>query len=391
MNKFLNSLFKDYQGSLKYLNRGKEFYCGNLIKLLTCSKCIFDEMLCEIKKARYKVWLESYIYKLDSVGEQFRIALIEASRRGCEVTLLCDALGSWFITKNFVRTLEDAGVRFIFYNSFEHLNRPFKSLFLRNHRKLLIVDGRVVFCGSANIIDCSVKKKPFQDAVVKMIGPVCFGAEENVYNTYYKVLDTEVCHKAPRLTSYRNGKIICLYECNRAFKLYSLPDLLMKTLQFSKKYCYFITPYFDPSENIKLFLLEAAKRGVKIRILTAGISDVPFMHMASQCLYEDYIRAGVEIYETYDCIVHSKVFISDDKLMLIGSFNLDRISLHNLELSFGIFDHKNRIEKELEYFYKILKKSVRIDIKRLQNRSLRERILSKICFYILRGVQKYIY
>lgn len=383
------SMYDLHRSRMRRWDRDKTIFFGNLVDIMTCGGCIYDEMLKSIQNARRYVWLESYIYVNDSVGKMFRQALIDAAKRGCEVVLNCDYIGSIYLNSLFLNSLREAGVRVILFNSLEKFaSRGFKSFFFRNHRKLLIVDETIAFCGSANIINN--KKKHFRDTAIKITGPMGHGLKENVYNTFYKLLEAKIIRTAPRCHYSRNGVFLKLYECNKAFKIYTLPDLIMMALRFSKKYCYFTTPYFDPFSGIKYFILDAARRGVRVRILVAGVSDVPFMRMASKCIYDEYLDVGVEIYEVYGNMLHAKTAIFDNQLALIGSFNLDCISLNNLELNLGIFDQEGKVREIMVQFCEDLKKSKKIRM-RFREEPFFMRIICKICFYLLRLYKRICY
>jgi cardiolipin synthase A/B len=297
---------------------------------------VFPAMLATIEAARESVWLETYIYASDSLGEQFRDALVHARQRGARVRVLVDAFGSMGLPGAFWEPLRAAGGEVRLFNPLA-LDR----LGVRNHRKLLVCDERVVFVGGFNIAseyDGDGVTRGWFDLGLRVGGTVA----AQLAATFEQMFErAAVQHKrfirlrkstAQKMVVNANEQLL-LSGPGRGrspFKRALRGDLARaKSVQI-------IVAYFLPSWSIRRDLTRIARRGGVVQLILPGKCDVLVSQLAGQSLYRRFLKAGVQIYEYQPQVLHAKLIIADD-IVYVGSANLDPRSLdinHELMIRF---------------------------------------------------------
>lgn len=270
-------------------------------------------MLDAIAHAARQVHLEVYSFALDSIGGKFLQALEAAAARGVAVSVIVDGWGSLRTGRTIASRLGSAGCQVTIYN-------PFSTLFLgrlrRNHRKLLIVDDQLGFLGGLNIGDA------YADAVTGWA------------DVALEVSGSAIARLAARLRGDRvpeqpdSGLRIFISGLGGGHRL---RKRYVKAIGRARERVLLAHAYFLPNRALVRSLTAAARRGVQVTLLLAGQSDVPFARTATQRLYRQFLRAGVEIFEWTRSVLHAKAAAVDGSCFLVGSFNLDPLSLANLE------------------------------------------------------------
>lgn len=350
---------------------------GNKIKVFTKQDVIFEQLLMAIKLASKRIWLETYIFEPDSMGKQVRDALVEASQKGCEVILLYDHFGSSKLTYAFLDPLVRAGARAIDFNPIWPWRRQGPLLF-RDHRKILIVDDELSFCGSFNIT-----ASRFRDTMIRIEGPATHDLSAIFADSLYETTGESKKREGP-IAEQEDGLVAQVLGSNQRRKLVSIQKSMELMLKRAKHYCYFTTPYFLPYDGLRKAMIEAAQRGVDVRVLTAGISDVPLMRFASHHVYKQFLQAGIRIYELFSETLHAKTAAIDGLYASVGSYNLDHWSARrNLEVNVSVVDRKLAFELENQ-FYDDLKHAREISLPTWENRSYWRRILNFLAYQIMR-------
>jgi len=291
-----------------------------------------EAMLHAIGHARSSVCMESYIWENDRTGLRFREALCAAAQRGCKVRVLVDAFGSLTLPSSFWECLLQAGGEFRWFNPLT-LSR---SMF-RNHRKLLVTDGQTAFIGGFNIADVwdgDGVQEGWRDLGLQIhgaIAPLLLKSFDHIYELaafrHQRFMRLRRPPNTARLES-PEGELL-LSGPGRGFNPFN--RALHRDLQHAGK-VRFIAAYFLPPWRLRRDLMLAAQRGRTVQLILAGKSDVPLMRLATRCLYQRLLRAGVEIYEYQPQILHSKLALLDD-ILYVGSANMDVRSFHiNYEL-----------------------------------------------------------
>lgn len=254
-------------------------------------------------------------------------------------------------------------------------------LLFRDHRKILILDEDISFCGSMNI--GSNPGMLFRETVMKIEGPATHELAKLFLDSLHETTGQYKIEE-PNPKTYFDGVMAQVLGSNQRRKLVSIQKSMQLTLQRAEHTCYFTTPYFLPYDRLRKAMIEAAQRGVDVRVLTAGLSDVPLMRLASHHVYEQFLKAGIRIYELYGQTLHAKTAAIDGVYAWVGSYNLDHWSARrNLEVNVGVIDR--RLAQILElHFEGDLENAREINLPVWRNRSWFRRILNWVAYQIMR-------
>jgi cardiolipin synthase len=310
-------------------------------------------MLQAIDAAKKSICLEIYIFQDSPPGIRFREALVRARRRGLEVRVLVDAVGSYFLPGKFWDPLRNAGGEIRRFNPVT-LNR----LIIRNHRKLLVCDERVAFIGGFNIAseyEGDGIKSGWCDLGLKLEGKIAARLKISFDEMFARA---EFRHKHfARLRKTSAKKIIVLPKEQLLFSgpgrgFNPFRHALHADLQRAKN-VQIIAAYFLPTWRLRRDLLRVARRGGKVRLILPAKSDVQLSLLAARSLYRRLLKGGVEIHEYQPQILHAKLIVMDD-VVYVGSSNLDPRSFHiNYELMVR-FENKKIAQEAREIFLKKL-------------------------------------
>ncbi|BCS52145.1 cardiolipin synthase [Geobacter sp. SVR] len=314
---------------------------GNLITPLINGEQAYPAMLEAIGRARSSINLCSYIFDADGVGAEFIRHLKEAAQRGVQVRVIIDALGEKYSRLSPRTALAGSGVHLERYLPLRHgayIN-------LRNHRKLLTIDGIEAFTGGMNIRSRHVTSQtPIQDAVSDMHfhvqGPVVNDLQSTFLEDWHfvtgKRLDDPLFFPPPQC----QGSMLARCISDGPDKEYrKLEQILMGAMSCAGQSILIMSPYFIPDRPMTSAMITAALRGVDVRVLLPEKNNLPFMHWANRALQAELIANGIRLYYQPPPFAHTKLFLVDDTYTLIGSSNLDARSLRlNFELDLSIYD-----------------------------------------------------
>ena len=322
---------------------------GNQVRLLQDGPATYEAMLAAILAARDHINMETYILDDDDVGRRFAEALIAKQRQGVQVNLIHDSVGTVGTPKEFFQRLADSGIRILEFNPMNPLMaRKEWELNQRDHRKLLIVDGRIAFLGGINISSVysggsssqGMRPRPagspaWRDTDLQLQGPV-------VAELQKMFLATWVAQKGEPLTAenYFPKPVSAGRQAVRAIG--SSPDepysliyaTLLSAIASAETSVHLTNAYFAPDPQLLATLEAAAARGVDVTLILPSNTDSWLVFHAGRGYYERLLRAGVKIHERRDVILHSKTALIDGVWATVGSTNLDwRSFLHNHELN----------------------------------------------------------
>ena len=313
--------------------------CGNSAHVAADSNAAVDEIVADIDQAQRHVHLCSYIWLTDKNGLKVKDACVRAAERGVTVRILADALGSWrLIRSSHWRELRDCGCKALVALP---VGNPLWTLIrgrvdLRNHRKLVILDNRIAWCGSQNLADPEFRIKPryapWVDVMTRWEGPVA------QHNQYLFVSDwmaeggDDISPLLEEQAQPQNGSILAqVIGTGPTASFDAMPSCFSELIHSARKELVITTPYFVPDEQLLFAITSAARRGVRTIMVIPQRCDSRIVAATSRSYYEDLIKAGVEVHE-YRCgLLHAKTMIVDRSVGLIGSANLDRRSF---ELNF---------------------------------------------------------
>lgn len=284
------------------------------VALLDGGQQAYPRMLSAILQARSSIDLEVYAFSHRGVGQLFIDALGEASARGVRVDVVIDGWGSARSGAGVAATLRQAGCR---ARVFHRLLAVLTGRVGRNHRKILLVDDEIAFLGGINIGDENLSEGTrvgWADVALEIHGPQC--------------AQLGAMLRRQQLTIVQSSFRILLSGIGGGWRL---RRHYLKAFEGARNRIDLAHGYFLPDRGIVRALVGAVQRGVRVRLLLAGRSDMPLVRAATRRLYAQLLSAGVSIFEWEGSVLHAKVAAIDTERLLVGSFNLDPFSLANLE------------------------------------------------------------
>lgn len=284
------------------------------IRLLNGGAQAFPAMIQAIEGAKRAVHLEIYTFDTEGWGARIITALQEAARRGVHVRVIVDGWGSISSHRKLKVALKSAGCHVSVYNPITALLR---GKLWRNHRKILLVDEDVAFLGGINIHDDYAdddRRLGWADLALELRGSAVAYLSKRLQNKPY---DAKPGPVKVFLSGLRGGR--------------RLRRRYIRAIGSAKTELLLSHAYFLPDRHFVRSITAAARRGVKVTLLLAGKSDVALARAATMRLYRKFLAAGVEIFEWMESTLHAKTAVVDGHRVLMGSFNLDPLSLVNLE------------------------------------------------------------
>lgn len=321
---------------------------GNAVSLLTKPEDLFLELAEAIQNARHSIHLEFYIFRADETGLRIRDLLIEASRRGVEVRLLVDGVGSWMIGRRFSHPLRKVGAKFAHFLPVTPFGRPWHWN-LRNHRKIAIIDGAIGMIGSANIgNEYRVRrgtKDDYYDTQILCRGPVVRQLQELFATDWLFATNENVGEESYFPRCKHQGNVAAhIVPSGPDTKHPVLEEMICAAIHAAQTSVRIMTPYFIPDQALIIALRTAALRGVSVEIMTPR--HAPVLHerlitIATRSYYEDLLEAGVRIREYLPGFLHAKGIIVDDAWASIGTANMDIRSFSlNFEVNINLYSQE---------------------------------------------------
>lgn len=330
------------------MSSGKKLSTPNYVpaqdlRLVRGGKDYFDLAIAMIRNAKSVIHLQTYIYEDDCTGRMIATALAEAVTRGVSVFVMADGYASRSLSSSFLDGLKKQRINFRFFSPLFNNNSFY--IGRRLHHKILVSDLEEAMVGGVNISD-RYNDLPGQPAwldfamytrgaVVGELYNLCC----KTWNNFRRGVDfpTVKQHLSPVASSKQSMVAICRNDWVR--RKNQISSTYVRMLRSSKSEVILLCSYFIPGKMIRSQLAAAASRGVKIKLITAGISDVGIAKYAERYNYSFLLKNNVEIFEYNGNVLHGKVAICDDEWMTIGSYNLNNISAYaSIELNLNVLD-----------------------------------------------------
>ena len=320
---------------------------GNSAQLLENSNAAVDAMVADIDSAEDHVHLLFYIWLPDGNGCKIVEALKRAAVRGVTCRAMADDLGSRImIHSEHWRSMRDAGVHVAAALPIGNpLLRPLKGrIDLRNHRKILVIDGRITYCGSQNCADpefrIKAKYAPWVDAMMRFEGPIAAQNQRLFASDWMTYVDEDLDTLLRRpVSAPRSGVAAQVVGTGPTVRYSAMPELFESLMYAARRELVITTPYYVPDESLLNALRAAAYRGVDTTIIFPARNDSWIVAAASRSEYADLLSAGVRIYEYVGGLLHTKSLTLDGEVTLIGSANMDRRSFElNYENNILFYD-----------------------------------------------------
>ncbi len=298
----------------------------------------FPAMKREMRKAKEFIFMEYFIVDDGEMWGDIMEILLEKLAEGVEVRFLCDGMGSQFILPaKDLKALRKAGAKCLIFNKFHPMISTIQNN--RDHRKILVVDGKVAFNGGVNIADEYINRRErfghWKDNAVMITGGAVWNftmmflqmwevisgdtAQYDMYRPAYEQGEKEKLQKQGYVIPYADSPL----DDEDVGRL-----VYIDTINSARDYVYITTPYFIPDNETLTALELAAKSGVDVRIITPHIPDKWFIHCITKSYYRDLLSVGVKVYEYTPGFIHAKTFLSDDSKAIVGTINLDYRSLY---------------------------------------------------------------
>ncbi len=318
---------------------------GNECKILNNGEETFKAIFAAIKRAKHHIHLEYYIIDNDKIGNQLTNLLIEKSKAGIEVRIIVDDVGSWDLKEKFFRRLREAGIEI--YPFMEvRFPRLTSRVNFRNHRKILVVDGKIGFTGGINVADRYIHGKPkigpWRDTHLQITGDAVAIMQVIFAADWYFVINENLTGEKyfPPLTE-ENGTPVQISASGPDSDWENIEQAYILAILNAKKYVYITTPYLMPPQTIVSALKTAALSGVDVRIIIPEKSDAVTPKWCSFSYVEQFLEAGIKIYFYQSGFIHSKTLMIDNVFSTIGTTNLDFRSLEtNFEINAFIYERK---------------------------------------------------
>lgn len=359
----------------------------NDVKLLLNGEQKFPELLAALDAATSHIHIEYYIYEDDATGNSVADILIKKAKEGISVRFLYDAFGSNRLGKKFINRLTEAGVQTAPFYEIKLLllaNR----LNYRNHRKIIIIDGKKSFIGGINISDRYRNESLAKSDLFWRDTHLMINGTATTYLQYLFLCDWNFSSKEnltyahkyfPPLTEHYNegSEIIQIVPSGPDSDLPVIFYSLLKTIHSAKKQILITNPYLIPGESLMDALIIAAQSGICVKIIVPGISDSKMVNAAARSYYTELLMHGVQIYQYDKGFVHAKTMVIDHDLAIVGSANLDYRSFDlNFEVNALLYGEK--VAGQLEAaFLEDLKDSVLINADSWLNRPKYKHIWEK--------------
>lgn len=315
----------------------------NQIDIMTDGYAFFPELLKDIAEATHHIHINMYIFENDAVGRLVADALMDKARQGIKVRLIYDDVGCWRVGSHFFELMREAGIEVVPFLPVRFPSFTSKVNY-RNHRKIIIIDGRVGYIGGMNVARRYVSAK-WRDTMLRLQGGVVYALQRAFLVDWYFVdhsLITDRVYYPPvdeALTIKPQSPIAQVVTSGPMARYPEIMQGFVRIILAARRYIYIETPYFLPNEPILFALKTAALAGVDVRVMCPLHSDASFTDWASRSYLREIYEAGARVYLYEPGFLHSKLLISDDSLVSCGSTNVDFRSLeNNFEANVFIYD-----------------------------------------------------
>ena len=342
-----------------------------------------------LEGAEQHAWVSMYLLTPDTIGHGTLARLADAARRGVDVRLICDGFTSWNLSERDLTPLRHAGGQMVFFNPVwpfqqEAFAWDLRKFGTRNHRKLFIIDGETALCGGFNLslfyAGRSHGSWVFDDTLLRVRGPAVHDLAR-VFARTWEELNGEAPPLPARPAPHPTGGAPAAALETDPRRTTPLGPFLVEAIERAQEQCLFVTPFFVPTAPFYRALLKAARRGVDVRILTAGDTDRVVARWGGWHVYDPLLEAGARIYEMEGRILHSKTIALDGAFGSIGSYNMDVwTTRHCLDLNVVFSDE--RTARSLKHEFRIgLREAYEVTLDDVRARSTLHKALHALTYH----------
>lgn len=372
------------RGVMRLAARMRDFKVlgGNRVEILVGAPDTYAAILQSIATAKHHVHLEYYIVRADAQGALFLQAMAEAAKRGVTVRFLYDAFGSRGLSRARLKALRQAGVHCRPFFPLDPIRRAWR-LHLRNHRKIVVVDGEVGFMGGINIAE---EFLPWRDVSLKLLGPAVAELQTTFLEDWYFATGQDVVEPEQfSEQTFAEGAVVQILDSGPDAPTEPIHRLYFAAIASAQTRVYITTPYFVPDRAILVALQTAALRGVEVRLMLPRDSNHRVTFYAGRSFYEELLESGVSIHE-YRGMVHTKTMIIDGRFATVGSANLDVRSFRLNFETIAVLYESESVGRMERIFLEDLGHTDVVDLEEWRTRRLSTRIkegASRLCSPLL--------
>lgn len=385
---------------------------GHEVQLLQGGADFFPALIRAINESQHEVRLETYIFNFDASGARVAQALMAAAQRGVTVQVVIDGAGTPDLPVDWTRRFDMAGVQWRLFSRLSGLGWFVPSRWRRLHRKLCVVDGRIAFCGGINLLDDffdpnhGVLEAPRFDFAVAVTGPLVRDVTETMAHFWWRLKAAkEARHfdfaaawaalqaavrpalgmNSPPPTSKSRGAVAALVLRDNLRRRTRIERAYRQAIADAQTEIIIANAYFVPGAKLRQALINAARRGVKVRLLLQGRYEYFMQYHAARPVFGQLLAAGVEIHEYARSFLHAKVAVVDSRWATVGSSNLDPLSLLLArEANVVVVDEAFARDLRQRLDIAMQQHGTRLDPQAYANRPWRQRLLDRCAFGLMR-------
>ncbi|WP_461516017.1 cardiolipin synthase [Porticoccus sp.] len=330
------------------------FTRGNRVNLLVNGDCIFREIFDAVDRAEHYILIQFYTVRDDRLGQELLTRLAKKACQGVHVYFLYDAIGSFSLTRRYLKQCRESGIQIESFRTWRWFRRRRFQINFRNHRKIVVVDGREAFIGGANIGDEYFNRHrrltPWRDTHVKLEGPAVQGAQLSFLEDWHWATG-----EVPDMNWHPVGvdcdQRVLILPTGPADPMESCQLMFLHAINSAQDRLWIVSPYFVPDESIVNALRLAVLRGVKVRLMLPGLTDNRVVQLSSYAVLMNLQHSDIKAYQYRPGFLHQKVVLVDDDRAYVGTANFDNRSFQlNFEITVMVRDRQfaAEVEKMLE-------------------------------------------
>ena len=327
--------------------------------------------------------MEYYVFKSDNIGKKIMNLLMEKAKKGIEVRLLYDFMGSLKLSAESKKSMKKAGVRIqSFFNPLKLFS--YHKLNYRNHRKIVIIDGRKAFIGGINVgdnyIDGGKKFKSWRDLHTLVEGNIVHQLQTVFLYDWYLTTRKNIIKRYyfPEFKACSGEKSLQTVYSGPESEWQAIKQLFFLMITNARKSICITTPYFIPDETLFMAVKNAALSGIDVKIIVPSKADYKILFHASRTYFEELMQAGVSIYEYTKGFIHSKIIVVDDETATVGTANFDIRSMQvNFDVNLVLYE-KTDVNYVSGFFQHSLSGSKKIELASFKKRRLSLKVVESI-------------
>ena len=360
---------------------------GNEVEIYTDGFSMFLSLLRSVYNAKHHIHIEFYIIENDPVGRMLRDALIDKSRQGVKVRLLYDDVGCWKVDNGFYEQMLCEGIE---VQGFLKVRYPIftSKVNYRNHRKIVVIDGKVGYVGGMNIAYrylYGFDWGRWRDTHVRIKGKAVYGLQTSFLTDWFTVERSLITAPEyfPKMSEQpendrKSNSLAQIVTSDPVGEWRDIMQGYVMAINNARSYIYIQTPYLLPTETVLTALQTAALAGVDVRVMIPKRGDSWLIHKGTMSYIDDMLEAGVKVYLYKAGFLHSKLMVSDDEISTVGSTNMDFRSFeHNFEANAFFYDKETALALK-NIFYNDIKSSMLLTQKIWNSRSGKNKISESV-------------